>query len=237
MARARLLKPGFFKNERLARTSAHARLCFAGLWTLADREGRLEDRPERIKVEIFPYEDAVTVDMVDSMLRILAHGSFIVRYGVRGGGNGWRRFIAIPAFLDHQTPHHREPPSRFPAPPSHTKKSQAKSRASGRAEPEAMPTSGPTVRDPVRDPVGRSGTSTKSSAAAAARLPAGNGEDDPEKNVGVITRIAREVLDNGVDPNDRAEAVKTLCAKHHIAYNSSVVRKALDSAEFQRSHR
>ena len=43
--RTRLLKPGFFMNEELARLPVRARLLFAGLWCLADREGRLEDRP------------------------------------------------------------------------------------------------------------------------------------------------------------------------------------------------
>ena len=44
MARARLLKPGFFTNEDLCELPAFGRLLFAGLWTIADREGRLEDR-------------------------------------------------------------------------------------------------------------------------------------------------------------------------------------------------
>ena len=59
--RARNIKPGFFKNEDLAECSPWARLCFAGLWTLADRDGRLEDRPKRIKAELFAF-DAVDVD-------------------------------------------------------------------------------------------------------------------------------------------------------------------------------
>ena len=48
MARARNIKPGFFANENLAECDPLARLLFAGLWCLADREGRLEDRPKRI---------------------------------------------------------------------------------------------------------------------------------------------------------------------------------------------
>ena len=59
--RARNLKPGFFKNEDLAELPFEGRLLFAGLWCLADREGRLEDRPKRIKAEIFAF-DSVDVD-------------------------------------------------------------------------------------------------------------------------------------------------------------------------------
>jgi len=35
--RARNIKPGFFSNEDLAECSPWSRLCFAGLWLLADR--------------------------------------------------------------------------------------------------------------------------------------------------------------------------------------------------------
>ena len=60
MARARIIKPSFFKNEELSECSYEARLLFIGLWTLADREGYVEYRPKRIKAELFPYD---TVDV------------------------------------------------------------------------------------------------------------------------------------------------------------------------------
>jgi hypothetical protein len=105
------LKPGFFKNEDLARLPFAGRLLYAGLWTLADREGRLEDRPSRLKIELFPYDP---VD-VDALLAELAAGGFVRRYTV----NGWR-VIAIPTFLAHQRPHIRELASVLPAPPPRT---------------------------------------------------------------------------------------------------------------------
>ena len=56
MARARNLKPSFFTNDKLAELHPLGRLLFAGLWTIADREGRLEDRPKRIKTDVsLPY--------------------------------------------------------------------------------------------------------------------------------------------------------------------------------------
>ena len=57
MARARNIKPGFFRNSDLVELPMDARLLFIGLWTLADRMGRLEDRPKQIKMEIFPAEE------------------------------------------------------------------------------------------------------------------------------------------------------------------------------------
>ena len=67
MARARNLKPAFFTNDLLAEIEPLGRLLFQGLWCLADREGRLVDRPKRIKAELFPYDDA-DVDVLLSAL-------------------------------------------------------------------------------------------------------------------------------------------------------------------------
>ena len=108
MGRTRQLKPEFFVDEDLANCSRDARLCFAGLWTLADREGRLEDRPKRIKAQIFPYDDLDT----EPLLAELAEHRFIVRYEAGG-----RKLIAIRTFAKHQRCHVRENASELPAPP------------------------------------------------------------------------------------------------------------------------
>jgi len=105
MARARNIKPGFFKNEDLAECSPWARLCFIGLWTLADREGRLEDRPKRIKGELFPYDSFE----VEPLLHELVRYGFIERYEVDGV-----RVLSIPKFLEHQAPHIKEKASELP---------------------------------------------------------------------------------------------------------------------------
>src|SRR5262245_30051913 len=62
LARIRSIKPGFFRNEDLAAFPFQHRLLFAGLWLLADREGRLEDRPKRIHADLFPYDPALDVE-------------------------------------------------------------------------------------------------------------------------------------------------------------------------------
>lgn len=110
MARARNIKPGFFTNEELVELPFSTRLLFIGLWTIADRAGRLEDRPKRIKIELFPCDD---LD-IDKALNELADHNFIVRYGVDG-----RRFIQIVNFEKHQSPHVKEADSTIPAPDEH----------------------------------------------------------------------------------------------------------------------
>ena len=108
MARARNIKPGIFKNEILGVADPIYTLLFQGLWLLADREGRLEDRPLRIKAEVFPYRDGMDVAAMLDWLQ--AHG-FICRY-VAGGV----ALIQVLHFVKHQNPHKNEPPSTYPAP-------------------------------------------------------------------------------------------------------------------------
>lgn len=106
MARARNIKPSFFTNEDLVELPFEDRLLFIGLWTLADREGRLEDRPKRIKMAVFPADN---VD-VDASLARLAKSGFIARYEVRGIA-----CIQVLHFAKHQNPHVREAASELPS--------------------------------------------------------------------------------------------------------------------------
>ena len=106
--RARNLKPGFFKNDLLAEAGPVAMILFQGLWAMADRDGRLEDRPSRIKAEVVPYFKTDVPQLLDA----LAEREFIIRYEVGG-----HRFIQINNWKKHQTPHVKEPVSDIPPPP------------------------------------------------------------------------------------------------------------------------
>lgn len=108
MARARNIKPGFFKNEVLGVADPLYSLLFEGLWVLADRAGRLEDRPLRIKGEVFPYRDGLNVD---AMLNWLESNGFIRRYTAQG-----KKCILVLEFVKHQSPHKNEAESELPAP-------------------------------------------------------------------------------------------------------------------------
>lgn len=105
--RSRNVKPGFFTNEVLGSLAPLARLLYVGLWCIADKEGRLEDRPTRIKAEILPYDDCDA----DALLAELAAKEFILRYECFE-----IRCIAILKFKRHQHPHPNEKPSILPAP-------------------------------------------------------------------------------------------------------------------------
>ena len=105
MARIRTIKPEFFDDEDIAAMSFPARLAFIGLWQQADREGRLKDRPVRLKARIFPFDD---VDMNDLLDEIARH-KFIRRYCV-----GDLALIQVRTLGRHQHIGAREPESVLP---------------------------------------------------------------------------------------------------------------------------
>jgi len=107
--RSRDIKPGFFLNEYLAACSPHARLLFIGLWMLADREGRLEDRPKQIEAAIFPYEEVNIEELLSELENVPGDHPFIQRYQVNG-----KRYIQVVNFAKHQNPHRNEKESVIP---------------------------------------------------------------------------------------------------------------------------
>lgn len=122
MARIRTIKPDFFKNEQLADLPIIVRLLFIGLWTQSDRDGKLEDRPKRLKAEIFPYDN---ID-IDKALDQLQAAGLIFRYKVNVNASGrvlapeqpdkQVGFIKILTFKKHQQPNVKEAKSVIPDP-------------------------------------------------------------------------------------------------------------------------
>jgi hypothetical protein len=104
--RARSIKPGICDNEVLGTADPFYTLLFERLWMIADRKGRLEDRPLRIKAQAFPYREGLDVE---PMLAWLAQHEFIARYQVNG-----KRYIQILMFWKHQKPHTNEQDSVIP---------------------------------------------------------------------------------------------------------------------------
>lgn len=106
--RDRRISPGFFSNDDLLASPPLARLLFAGLWCMGDREGRLEDHPRKIKERILPVDDCD----VTELLNLLEKKEFISRYIVEE-----KKYIQIIMFHKHQSPHHMELATNIPPPP------------------------------------------------------------------------------------------------------------------------
>lgn len=108
MARKRMLDPNFFCDEKVVQVSAFARLMFQGLWCVADKEGRLERKPLRLKMQLFPADN---VDG-EALISELEHIGLIQPYTVNGA-----TYLLIPGFAKHQHVHPKEAPSKLPPPP------------------------------------------------------------------------------------------------------------------------
>lgn len=104
--RRREISPEFWTDEKIVELSDAAKLLFIGLWNLADREGRLEDRPKTIGFKIRPWAP----HEVPSLLNELHVACLIERYESDGVP-----VLAIPHFKEHQHPHPKEIPSRLPS--------------------------------------------------------------------------------------------------------------------------
>lgn len=106
MARSRNIKPSIMANEELAELDPLDRLLFIFLWMLADREGRLEDRPKRIAAQALAYDRGADADL---MIARLASAGFVKRYMVDGVP-----YLQITNFAKHQAPHGTEKDSEIP---------------------------------------------------------------------------------------------------------------------------
>lgn len=105
--RSRNIKPGFFINEQLSEVDFQTRLLFIGLWCYADREGRFQWIPKRIKVAIFPYDNLDT-PAIETMLCNLMSLHLITCFDKVG---------YIENFKKHQSPHPHEAKSVLPEKP------------------------------------------------------------------------------------------------------------------------
>ena len=103
--KTRQLRQEYFINDKLAGCGPLAHVLYLGLLGLADREGRLEERPFPIKVQTIPYYNCDIVEL----LTALHNHELITRYEVDG-----KNYIEILDFKNHQNIHLKEAVSNIP---------------------------------------------------------------------------------------------------------------------------
>lgn len=133
--RCRNIKYAFFIHDVLPKCEPLARLLFIGLWCMSDRRGRLEERPQKIRLQLMPCDPCD----IEALLGQLEQHGFIIRYTTNG-----LKCIQVVNFLKHQHPHFKEPPSRFLPPPGYV--DEKPKRKKPEASPE--PTKGKTKKSP-----------------------------------------------------------------------------------------
>lgn len=204
MARIRTIKPEFFKNEELAELPVTCRLLFIGLFCLADKEGRMEDRPKRIKAELFPYDN---IDAHDLLSRLQSAG-FIERYEV-----GEMKVIQVVNFTKHQRIQGKESltKSEFPA-----RETTGKQRGNNGETPEKHPgNNGETFGNTGKEGKGKEGKGTDKGDWEIFLIPRlhalwlknfPNYTQDKKNDYAALGNILQFMLDQhgGHDPTDTA---------------------------------
>lgn len=76
MARIRTIKPEFWVDDVMVEMPFVTRLLFIGLWNFVDDEGYIEDKPRRIKMQVFPADDV----RVEDSLKALEASGRLIRY-------------------------------------------------------------------------------------------------------------------------------------------------------------
>lgn len=112
MARKRMIDPSFWDDLNVAKLSIPARLCFIGMVSNADDEGRIEADPRYIKRAVFGFDDEMSSgDVGDLLAEIQTCCPSVVFYQADGRAlaafTNWKRYQYI------QKPQG----SKLPAPP------------------------------------------------------------------------------------------------------------------------
>ncbi len=122
MARNRVIRPGFWDDEKLATVSRDARLTYIGMWTHSDDFGVIRGGATWIRSRVYPNE-IITLGVFRRWLDELEKIKRIWPYKIQR-----EPYYYIPTFLDHQTIDRRNVTNRNPVPPKEVMDSSANHR-------------------------------------------------------------------------------------------------------------
>jgi hypothetical protein len=160
------LKPDFWTDEKVVQLTDAAKLLFQGLWNLADREGRLEDKPVSIGFKVRPWDPT----RVPELLAELAAIGLIVRYQAEGID-----CILVPRLPIHQRMHPREMASKLPPLPDGPRPGRGKAR---QGEPRHAIAPGSSGSSGSAKPAGPSGPSGPSGSPLPPKPPSARGVEE-----------------------------------------------------------
>lgn len=97
MSRIRNIKPTFFTDEIMALFPRDIRLFFIGLWTECDSGGVFEWKPFQLKLKLFPADQDITREKIESFLSDLLLADRIRKFQSGGDAYGF-----VVQFAEHQ---------------------------------------------------------------------------------------------------------------------------------------
>jgi len=86
MPRKRIIDPEYWLDGEISRISDKARLLYIGLWNFADDNGIIENDPQKIKVQVFPYSPQLKIE---NYLKELEDIKKIISYKKEGKEYYW----------------------------------------------------------------------------------------------------------------------------------------------------
>jgi hypothetical protein len=114
-ARARLLYHSISTSDRVSELGASGALLFTWLLAHADDQGRYAGSARKVKAEVVPLVDEITVEGVEMALQAMAAGGLIIRYDAGG-----RQLIQIADWWEFQSGLRYRNPSRYLPPENWT---------------------------------------------------------------------------------------------------------------------
>jgi hypothetical protein len=97
MARNRLIKKEFFRDEKVGSLPLGTRLLFISMWIQADDSGNAVADPRLMRAEAFPFDDEISVANVEEWIGLLEKLGMVRRYESSG-----QRYLNICKFKKHQ---------------------------------------------------------------------------------------------------------------------------------------
>jgi hypothetical protein len=97
MARNRLIKKEFFRDEKVGKLPLGARLLFVSMWIQADDSGNAVADPRLMRAEAFPFDAEISVANVEEWTELLEKLGMVRRYEVSE-----QRYLNICKFKKHQ---------------------------------------------------------------------------------------------------------------------------------------
>jgi len=94
----RMITSEIFFNEKVGSLPAGGRLLFIGIFSNADDDGRLKASPKFLKARIFPYDDDISSDDVQSW-RDQCRDIGLIRVYNKDG----KEYLDVPGWLEHQS--------------------------------------------------------------------------------------------------------------------------------------
>lgn len=113
MPRIRTVKPEFWTSEQVTACSRDARLLFIGLWNFCDDGGVHPASAKRVKMEIFPGDDA-QISLIETWVMELISNGLLEEYSVEG-----KKYWHVISWKNHQKID--KPNCRHPGPENATK--------------------------------------------------------------------------------------------------------------------